>query len=105
MTGKKGQVHYSLETKLEAIRLYEEEKLSQPEITERLGIRDPGRVGVWLRQYRQEGKAVFVKPKGRPRKKPEDLEAEVKRLRMENLLLKKLHAELRKLERAERNIG
>jgi transposase len=104
MTGKKGQVHYSLETKMEAIRLYEEEGFSQSMITEKLGIRDPGRVQVWLRQYRREGKAAFLKPKGRPRKK-QDLEAEVKRLRMENDLLKKFHAELRKLERAERNIG
>lgn len=104
MTGKKGQVHYSIETKLEAIRLFEEEGLPQAEIAMRLRLRDPGRVGVWLRQYRKEGKAAFLKPKGRP-KKEEDLEAEVKRLRMENFLLKKYHAELRKLERAERNIG
>jgi len=104
MTGKKGQVHYTLETKLEAIRLSEEDGFSQSMITEKLGIRDPGRVQVWLRQYRLEGKAAFQRPKGRPRKK-QDLEAEVKRLRMENDLLKKFHAELRKLERAERNIG
>jgi transposase len=104
MTGKKGQVHYSIETKLEAIRLFEEEGLPQAEIITRLGIRDPNRVQVWLRQYRREGKEAFLKPKGRPKKK-EDLEAEVERLRMENFLLKKYHAELRKLERAERNIG
>lgn len=104
MTGKKGQIHYSLETKLEAIRLFEEEGLTHGEIVSRLGIRDPKRVKVWLHQYRKEGKAGLMKPKGRPKKK-EDLEAEVKRLRMENDLLKKLDAELRKLERAERNIG
>jgi len=105
MTGKKGQIHYPLDTKLEAIRLFEEEGLTQAEIVARLGIRDPKRVKVWLHQYRKEGKAGLMKPKGRPRKKEEDLEAEVKRLRMENDLLKKLHAELRKLERADRNIG
>jgi transposase-like protein len=104
MTGKKGQVHYPIEKKLEAIRLYEEEGLPHAEIIARLGIRDPKRVKVWLHQYRKEGKAGLMKPKGRPKKK-EDLEAEVKRLRMENDLLKKLDAELRKLERAERNIG
>jgi transposase-like protein len=104
MTGKKGQVHYPLEIKLEAVRLREEEGYPYTEITKRLGIRDPGRVEVWVRQYRLEGKSAFLKPKGRPKKK-EDLEAEVKRLRMENFLLKKFHAELRKLERAERNIG
>ena len=104
MTGKKGQVHYPIETKLEAIRLFEEEGLPQAEITTRLGLRDPNRVKVWLRQYRRNGKEIFLRPKGRPRKK-QDLEAEVKRLRMENDLLKKFHAELRKLELAERNIG
>ncbi len=49
MTGKKGQVHYTLETKMEAIRLSEEEGFSQSMITDKLGIRDPGRVQVWLR--------------------------------------------------------
>jgi transposase len=106
MAGKQGQVHYSLDTKLEAIRLYEEEGLPQAEIVSRLRIRDPKRVKVWLHQYRQEGKAGLTKPIGRPKKKKEeDLEAEVKRLRMENDLLKKIQAELRKLERADRNIG
>ena len=104
MTGKKGQVHYTLQTKIEAIRLFEEEGLTHAEIVGRLGIRDPKRVKVWLHQYRKEGKAGLMKPKGRPKKK-EDPEAEVKRLRMENDLLKKYHAELRRLERADRNIG
>lgn len=69
MTGKKGQVHYSIETKLEAIRLFTEEGLPQAEIITRLGIRDPNRVQVWLRQYRREGKEAFLKPKGRPRRR------------------------------------
>ena len=104
MTGKKGQVHYPIETKLEAVRLFEEEGLPQAEIAKRLELREPERVGVWVRQFRREGKGGFLKHKGRP-KKEINLEAEVKRLRMENDLLKKYHAELRKLERAERNIG
>ena len=45
MPRKKGSKDYSLEKKLEAIRLWQEEGLSQKEITKKLGIRDPGRVG------------------------------------------------------------
>jgi hypothetical protein len=46
----------------------------------------------------------FHKPKGRPRK-VEDEQSELKRLRMENALLKKFHSELRELRLAQRNIG
>lgn len=97
--------HYSVEKKLEAMRLFYEEGLTRAEITQRLGIRDPHRVKAWLQQYRREGAAGFSKPKGRPRKRSEDVEDELKRLRMENDLLKKLHAELRKEGLVARNIG
>ena len=46
-----------------------------------------------------------MRPKrGRPPKR-ENTEAYIARLEMENDLLKKFHAELRKLEHAKRNIG
>ena len=45
------------------------------------------------------------KPRGRPHKQEESVEEELARLRMENELLKKIHAELRKDELAKRNIG
>jgi transposase-like protein len=105
MSGKKGMKHYSREIKLEAVRMYLEEGLTRREIALKLGLRKPKRVSVWARQYRAEGEAAFSKPKGRPRKRPESLEEEVKRLRMENDLLKKFHAELRHQELAGRNIG
>lgn len=105
MAGKKGMKHYSVEIKLEAMRLFYEEGLTRAEITQSLGIRDPHRVKAWLKQYRREGAAGFSKPKGRPRKQSESVEDELKRLRMENDLLKKLHAELRKKGLMERNIG
>jgi hypothetical protein len=54
--------------------------------------------------YRQEGELSFYKPIGRP-VKIESEEREVKRLRMENELLKKFHTELRKVQLAQRNIG
>lgn len=53
---------------------------------------------------RQEGELGLSKPKGRPRKR-QDEQSELEFLRMENALLKKFHAELRKQELAKRNIG
>jgi transposase len=109
MAGKKGMKHYAVATKLEAIRLYQEEGKTQKEITTLLGIQDPDRVRKWLAMYRREGAAGFQggtsqRKRGRPPKR-ENREAYIARLEMENDLLKKFHAELRKLERAKRNIG
>ena len=109
MSGRKGMKHYPLATKLEAVRLYQEEGKSYQEITELLGIRDPDRVEKWLREYRKEGAAAFgrgpaQRKRGRPPKR-ENTESYIARLEMENDLLKKFHAELRKLELAKRNIG
>ncbi len=105
MAGKKGMKHYPAETKLEAIRLFYEERKSRAEITVLLEIRDPEGVKRWLKQYRREGPQAFSKPIGRPRKQPESGPAELARLRMENALLKKYHTELRKAVLAKRNIG
>ena len=105
MTGKKGMKKYSAETKLEAVRLFYEEGKTQTEIAQLLKVQDPQRVRVWLRQYRREGTAGFSKAQGRPRKRGESVEEELKRLRMENTLLKKYHSELRKEQLAKRNIG
>jgi transposase-like protein len=107
MAGKKGMVHYPIEVKLEAVRMFLEEGRTRAEITEILGLRSAGRVKTWVSQYRHEEDA-FKKPIGRPRKPAEGAESEqeeLKRLRMENALLKKFHAELRKEELAKRNIG
>ena len=94
MSEKKSRKIYSLETKLEAIRLKEEEGLIYQEITERLEINDPQRVRVWMRIYRREGIAGLKKPRGRPKKDHDSLEARIKRLEMENTLLKALAIEL-----------
>ena len=109
MTGKKGMYHYPRELKLEAMRLFNEEGKTRDEITELLALRSPGRVKRWLHQYRQEGEKAFDKERrkglvGRPQKK-ENQEAYIARLEMENALLKKFHAELRKDMLAKRNIG
>ncbi len=104
MAGKKGMKHHSLEVKLEAVRMFLEEGNTKAEIREALGL-TKGRVKTWVYQYRREGVAGLNKPKGRPRKQEESVEEELARLRMENELLKKFHAELRKEDLEKRNIG
>jgi transposase len=109
MSGKKGMRHYSREIKLEAVRLYIEAGQRQADIAKQLGVQDATRIKIWLRKYRKEGEKAFErKPRtgllGRPPKK-ENQAAYIARLEMENALLKKFHAELRKMELAKRNIG
>ena len=104
MAGKKGMKHYPVEIKLEAVRLFLEEGKTRAEIAKCLGLRSDGRVKKWVSQYRHEVNG-FQKPIGRPRQHPESEQEELKRLRMENDLLKKFHAELRKEVLAKCNIG
>jgi transposase-like protein len=105
MAGKTGMTHYPIATKQEAIRLFYEEGKTRSEITNMLGLRDQQRVKMWVKQYRKEGESLFTKHIGRPCKNVETQEAELKRLRMENTLLKKLQSELRKDILAKRDIG
>jgi len=105
MSGKKGMKKYPTETKLEAVRLFYEEGKTQAEIGTLLGLAHKERVEVWVRQYRREGAIGLSKVQGRPRKQAESQSAELERLRMENALLKKFQAELRKDVLAKRNIG
>jgi transposase-like protein len=105
MAGKIGMKHYPAETKQEAIRLFYEEGKTRSEVTNILGLRDPHRVKMWLKQYRNEGDRLFTKHIGRPYKTVETQETELERLRMENALLKKLRSELQKDMLAKRNIG
>lgn len=104
MSGTKGMTHYSIETKLLAIQMHEEEGLTYAQVAERLGIRQADRIKVWNRAYRREGKEAFEKPIGRPRKDGQT-RTELEQLRMENALLKKFHTELRKNTLARRDIG
>jgi transposase len=102
MSGTKGMVHYSIEIKTEAVRLFLEEGYTYREIAKQLGIRLTGRIEVWVKQYRAEGASAFTRPIGRPHKQAE---SELERLRMENTLLKKLQSELHKDMLAKRDIG
>jgi len=104
MSGKKGMKPYPKAVKLEAVRLFYEEGLTRQETAEKLGV-SKGRVETWLRIYRREGEAGLQKPRrGRPPKR-ENTEAYIRRLEMENDLLKKLHTELRRDGLVKRNIG
>jgi transposase-like protein len=103
MSGTKGMTHYSLETKLLAIQLHEQEGLTYAQVAEQLDIRKPDRIEKWYRAYRYEGELAFHKHIGRPRKQPTQESLET--LRRENALLKKFHSELRKGMLARRNIG
>ena len=109
MAGKKGMKHYPVETKVEAVRLYEQEGKSCHEIADLLEIRSHKRVEKWMKDYREKGAAFFERDVGQTRRgrppKRENVEAYIARLEMENDLLKKFHAELRKEELARRNIG
>jgi transposase-like protein len=104
MSGQKGMLHYTVETKQEAIRLVEKEHMTYAAVADKLNIRKADRIKAWVRMYRREGELSLHKPIGRP-VKAESEEREVKRLRMENALLKKFHTELRKVQLAQRNIG
>lgn len=104
MSGIKGMTHYANETKLLAIQMHEEGKLTYAQVAERLGIRQAERIKKWVRAYRREGAAAFEKPIGRPRKDGHE-RGLVEQLQMENALLKKYHTELRKIMLARRDIG
>ena len=104
MSGTKGMLHYDTETKKRAVHLYLEEQRSYTAIAQELGIRKAARIKVWVRMYRREGEKSFCKPIGRPRKEERE-QRELERLRMENTLLKKFQAELRKVLLVQRNIG
>ena len=96
MSGTKGMLHYDIEIKQKAVVMFVEEHRNYAAIAKELGIRKPARIEAWVRMYRREGELSFCKPIGRPRKE-ESEQRELERLRMENALLKKFRAELRKV--------
>lgn len=104
MSGRKGMTHYRVEIKQEAVCLVLEEHQTYRTVAEQLGIRKAERIKAWVRMYRKEGELSFHKPIGRPPKVQAE-QRELERLRMENVLLKKFHTELRGLRLAQRNIG
>jgi transposase len=80
---------YSVEFKIEAVRLVKEQEMSVTEVGRELGI-DHSVIHAWLRKY-EEG--TLSGAGGRPQK---DLEEENKRLRRENAILKEEREILKK---------
>lgn len=91
MAGKIGMKsnQFSQETKLEAVKAHMEEGLSVREVMERFGISAKSTLRLWRVAYRTRGMAgLEPKPKGRPAAVCESAEEELRRLRMENEVLR-----------------
>ncbi len=93
MSGKKGMKHYSEAIKEKAARMHREEGITYREIMKQLGIVSKRRLEEWCKAYQEKGiLGLRTKSKGRSRKtertEQEQLEYELKQLRMENELLR-----------------
>ncbi|MFC5652919.1 helix-turn-helix domain-containing protein [Paenibacillus solisilvae] len=101
---KKGQkfVTYSFETKKKAVEL-RLQGMTKQKVAEELGIVDVDRLKVWMRRYRQMGDFGLTDNRGR-RKQYTDENRYVKRLEMENAVLKKWLA-ITKVEVYQRSVG
>ena len=97
-------LHYSIEVKWEAVRLFYEEGMTQKEISSALNLSSGACVERWVKRYRRDGETAFLRPLGRPRKVM-NAATHIQQLELENALLKKYHTELRKSLLAKRNIG
>jgi transposase-like protein len=104
MAGTKGMKHYPLELKLQVVEDYQAGYGSQKEIAEKYQIK-VGRVKAWVKIYRREGISGFQKPIGHPRKEYLSSEEKLKRLQIENELLKKVLSELHDIMPEKRNTG
>lgn len=87
---KKGQrfKSYSFETKLQAVRMRMEGKTKR-EIAAELEIVDKDHIKKWMRQYREHGESALIDKRGRKQKSYTDQERYIKKLEMENAILKK----------------
>jgi transposase-like protein len=85
----KGQKYesYSEELKKRAIEM-RLQGMTKAAVAKTLGIKDIGRLKVWMRKYKMQGEFGLVDSRGRP-KTYVDQERYVKRLEMENAVLKK----------------
>lgn len=91
MAGKKGMKTYSLEIRMKAVKMFFEEGVTKREILYKLGIQNDTQLEVWFRSYRKYGyEGLKSKAKGRPKQEHacQTLEERIKKLEMENELLK-----------------
>jgi transposase len=91
--------HYDREIKEAAVRLHLEDGLTKKEVCNRLGITDEQRVKKWCSVYRKKGLVgLQYKTKGRPKKytgtEQENMQREIKSLRMEIQLLRNFLCEI-----------
>lgn len=89
MPAKKGQKFesYSFELKKKAIEM-RLQGMTKKRVAEELGIADIGRLKIWMRQYRLQGEFGLMDHRGK-RKQYVDQDRYVKRLELENDVLKK----------------
>lgn len=95
---------YSKEFKLKAVKMYFDDGISMVKIAKMLGIPEKSSVKQWVKKYRELGElglenrrgiATKKGKAGRPKKNFLCLEDRIKRLEMENEVLKKLKEYLR----------
>ncbi|MBD1383636.1 helix-turn-helix domain-containing protein [Metabacillus arenae] len=93
---KKGQKlqNYSFEIKAEAIRL-KESGFSAQQVADKLNIPSRDTVKTWWWKYQKEGQAFYLDNRGR-RKEYTDQERYIRKLEMENAVLKKFQEILMK---------
>lgn len=101
---RKGQkfVAYSFETKKKAVEM-RLQGMTKQKVAEVLGIVDIDRLKVWMRRYKQMGDYGLMDHRGK-RKQYIDEDRYVKRLELENAVLKKWLA-ITKAEVYQRSIG
>jgi len=94
MAGKKGMTHYPLEIRREVVRKHLDEGIATPQLCSEYGLHK-SQITDWCKWYRQYGVPMQLTGKKRGRPKTvvgeETLEQKVKRLEMENTLLKKFN--------------
>lgn len=100
---RKGQKFetYSFELKKKAIEL-RHGGMTKQRVADELGIADIGRLKVWMRKYKEQGEYGLMEHRGR-REQYKDQERYLKRLEMENAVLKKW-LEITKKEVYQRSI-
>lgn len=101
---KKGQkfLSYSFDTKKKAIEM-RLQGMTKQKVAEVLGIEDLGRLKVWMSRYKKMGEFGLMDHRGR-RREYVDEDRYVRRLEMENAVLKKWLA-ITKAEVYQRSIG
>jgi len=79
--------NYSFEIKMQAMKM-KEAGFTNAQIKEKLNLADKDRVKTWWRNYKKDGETALIDKRGR-RQEYKDMDRYVKKLEMENAILKK----------------